>query len=487
MQRLHAFILTTHRILGSLLSILFAIWFLSGLVMIYHSFPRVNKTDKWSKMENLKDFGNLPAWEEIQASIPAAERIKRITLNENLGQLVFYIQTDKGNYERTADFSERTTVNVTHIRQTVSKWNQSPIERIDTLYTLEQWIPFGALKQHFPIYKYYFADQDKHQLYVSSKTAEVLQYTNREERCWAWLGAIPHWIYFTSLRQDIDRWIAVVVTLSGIGSLFCLTGLYLGIRDIRLARRQQRLSPYKKWWYKWHHLVGTFFGVFVLTFCFSGMMSLVRVEDFGIRSRLDFNPHQFLNEMKVDSYLLDYRKVIQACPHPIRQFEWSQFGSIPLYQTQTDNGIITWDARQADSVKVLNLTATDVRQVLQDIHGEQSQIEIQWLTEQETYYTSRKKQLPLPVWKVQIKDSDASCYYIDPAHGTYRYVNRPARWQHWMYPAWHSLQIPGLVTRPWFWFLLMWFLMLGGTFVSISGCWLTIKYIQRKIKFWFHK
>ena len=161
MQRLHAFILTTHRILGSLLSILFAIWFLSGLVMIYHSFPRVNKTDKWSKMENLKDFGNLPAWEEIQASIPADERIKRITLNENLGQLVFYIQTDKGNYERTADFSERTTVNVTHIRQTVSKWNQSPIERIDTLYTLEQWIPFGALKQHFPIYKYYFADQDK--------------------------------------------------------------------------------------------------------------------------------------------------------------------------------------------------------------------------------------------------------------------------------------------------------------------------------------
>ena len=79
MHKLHSFILTAHRILGTLLSILFCMWFLSGLVMIYHSFPRVNKTDKWSKMENLKDFGNLPAWEEIQASIPADERIKRIT------------------------------------------------------------------------------------------------------------------------------------------------------------------------------------------------------------------------------------------------------------------------------------------------------------------------------------------------------------------------------------------------------------------------
>ena len=77
MHKLHSFILTAHRILGTLLSILFCMWFLSGLVMIYHYFPRVNKTDKWSKMENLKDFGNLPAWEEIQASIPADERIRK--------------------------------------------------------------------------------------------------------------------------------------------------------------------------------------------------------------------------------------------------------------------------------------------------------------------------------------------------------------------------------------------------------------------------
>lgn len=232
MHKLHSFILTTHRILGTLLSILFCMWFLSGLVMIYHTFPRVKQADRWSRMDYLK-ADSLPAWEEVQKRLPANEEIRHISLCQSLGQQVFQIRTDNGSHELTTNFSERTHIDASSIRQVAASWNSSPVERIDTLYTLEQWIPFGALKQHFPIYKYYFADQDKHQLYVSSKTAEVLQYTNREERCWAWLGAIPHWIYFTSLRQDIDRWIAVVVTLSGIGSLFCLTGLYLGIRDIR--------------------------------------------------------------------------------------------------------------------------------------------------------------------------------------------------------------------------------------------------------------
>ena len=63
--------------------------------------------------------------------------------------------------------------------------------------------------------------------------------------------------------------------LPGIGCLMCLAGGYLAIRDLRWARRRGKgLTPYKKFWYKWHHLAGLLFGLFVLTFVFSGMMSL---------------------------------------------------------------------------------------------------------------------------------------------------------------------------------------------------------------------
>ena len=42
-----------HKVLGTLLSILFLVWFLSGLVMIYHSFPQVNPYDRLKKMDPL--------------------------------------------------------------------------------------------------------------------------------------------------------------------------------------------------------------------------------------------------------------------------------------------------------------------------------------------------------------------------------------------------------------------------------------------------
>lgn len=106
------------------------------------------------------------------------------------------------------------------------------------------------LKEEFPIYKFHFADPERHELYISSKSGEVLQYTDKNSRFWAWLGAIPHWVYFTSLRQDAELWIKVVVWLSGIGCVMCIAGIYLGIRDFRLARRRHLISPYKKFWYK---------------------------------------------------------------------------------------------------------------------------------------------------------------------------------------------------------------------------------------------
>ena len=42
-----------HRILGTLLCILFLMWFLSAFVMMYHRFPRVSAKEKMQKLEML--------------------------------------------------------------------------------------------------------------------------------------------------------------------------------------------------------------------------------------------------------------------------------------------------------------------------------------------------------------------------------------------------------------------------------------------------
>jgi len=168
MIRITKLMLTIHRILGSLLSILFLVWFLSGLVMIYHTFPRADRADKRAKMDYL-EVTDLPPLQSIKDRLPEGEPIKSITLNSYLGQTVFHIRTDKNSYDIPADSTETLPViDGNRIRKTASLWCTAPVEKVDTLYALDQWIPFGNLKKEFPIYKFHFADQEQHQLYLSS-------------------------------------------------------------------------------------------------------------------------------------------------------------------------------------------------------------------------------------------------------------------------------------------------------------------------------
>ena len=129
------------------------------------------------------------------------------------------------------------------------------------------------------------------------------------------------------------------------------------------------ISPYKKFWYKWHHILGVLFGLFVLTFCFSGMMSLARVQDWGLKAKLDINPVQELRKMAPSplDYPLDYRAVVQAYPGQIRQLEWSSFGDIPFYIVQTDTKDIVVNANKSDGISLLNLRPEEIRSVLSQI------------------------------------------------------------------------------------------------------------------------
>lgn len=83
-----------HRILGTALSILFLVWFLSGLVMIYHTFPRADRADKRAKMDILSPE-NLPSLDQIEKRLPQNERISHVTLNSYLGQTVFHLRTEE--------------------------------------------------------------------------------------------------------------------------------------------------------------------------------------------------------------------------------------------------------------------------------------------------------------------------------------------------------------------------------------------------------
>lgn len=482
-MRFTAVMRTIHRIGGVALSVLFSVWFLSGFVMVYHTFPRIGAAERLQRQEALAlPLSPLPA---VLAQVPDSSEIRSITLRRYMGETVFCIRTGVQEYAvGAATLRIISPDTVPHPATVASLWCNAPVARIDTLYSLEQWIPFNALRKEFPIYKFYFADEAKHQLYVSSRTGAALQFTDARSRCWAWLGAIPHWVYFTWLRQDVDTWGRTVIVLAAIGCLVTVAGFYMGIRAFRMAvrRRKPFVSPYRKRMFRWHYVTGMVFGVFVLTWTFSGLMSLASIPKWFSPAHADYPVRRVLQGDTVApaTYRLDYRELMAAYPG-VKEIKWGSFNGVPLYRVRTGGEEYTVDASVA-SVTPLCLTERQVTDAVRRIHGEQTSFRTEWLTEFDAYYVSRKRPLPLPVYRITVQDEAGSAYYIDPASGAYRYVNRDARYMHWMYPALHSFAVPWLVKHPVIWNMVMWGLMLGGTAVSLTSLALSLGLVKRKVR-----
>jgi len=453
--------------------------------MIFHRFPKVPVADKYACMDTLK--GDLPDMDTVlEGLLLNQDDVRKISLKTLGGNTYIEIATKDSTYKQCLDSTKQITGNIqyAYIEDYAKRWmSTSDIVRVDTLYELEQWIPFGYLKKDFPIYKFYFGDQDKHQLYVSSFTGEALQLTNKTNRFWAWVGAIPHWVYFTSLRQNSQLWVDVVVWLSGVGCIMCIAGIVIGIRSYLIIYRKKKKwkTPYKKPMYKWHHILGFIFGIFVFTFAFSGMMSLATVPKWMVKVH---NPElqrtALISETVVlQNYKVDYRQILTEYPGQVKSLEWTSFGNTPIYKVIIGNKMYFFNAENETLTK-LHVNEDMLRLKLSAIHTEP--IAIHLMQEYDNYYIDREHTLSLPVYKVDVTDADNSTYYIDPDNGSIRYFNTNTKVRRWTYQVLHSFELGFLVKHPVLWNIVMWVTMIGGTLVSGTGVWLGIRYLRRKVK-----
>ena len=143
----------THKILGLLLSILFLMWFLSGIVMIYHSFPRASQQDKLERQQVID--GNLPDMETLLSVLPDSAQVRSLSMEMYFDRPVVHFRGKNTPETLYADSLQPVeAINDETIERTAAQWCSSPILRVDSMYKLDQWIPFGRLREEFPIYKY---------------------------------------------------------------------------------------------------------------------------------------------------------------------------------------------------------------------------------------------------------------------------------------------------------------------------------------------
>jgi len=457
-------------------------WFVTGMVLVYHSFPRVTSEQKYEKSEILSS--SLPEIHTVLNRIPASDSVQEIYLRQFQDQTLYSVSTGRGQYVLCKDSLEKVkplTFGV--IEKIARKWCAAPVLRVDTLHTLEQWIMYSSYKAKLPVYKFYFGDKEKHQLYISARTGEVQQWSDAGQRFWAWIGAIPHKFYFFALRQNVAVWRITITTAAAIALVACLTGLYAGIDVFCRRYRQKRRweSPYKNAWYRWHHWSGVIFGFFLTTWAISGVVCMKKLPQWIARTHREYKITPATLQatcLPLDKYVLDYRSVRSAYPD-LKEMTWSHYQDVPVYDIVAGNRRILLDA-SAGRIQELFLSEKAVGQAIKAIHGDSTDFCITLSDRYDNYYLSVGKTLPLPVYKVQVGDEDRSRYYIDPRSGKCKYLNYNRQVRKWFFSAPHYLYIKFLVDRPVLWFCTMWFLVLGCLVVVVSGIRLGIRFCRRK-------
>jgi hypothetical protein len=259
------------------LSVVFLIWFVSGIVMMYWSYPEVTASDRLRHAPALDPARITITPEQAVAALGRDPNSGPIRLGSFDGRPVYrfsggrggggrgggppaMVYADDGAVHRVVDGPMMDRAAVAWAGRPLNEATKQQVEEVD------QWT-VGGLRNVRPLFKYSWPDGQ--QLYVNGNTGEIVQYTATASRFWAYLGAIPHWLHFTPLRKHQPQWFSFVVWSSLLGTIAALIGLVI-IAWMYSPRKRNRHAgmptsiPYRGW-KRWHAVAGLFFGIVTTT------------------------------------------------------------------------------------------------------------------------------------------------------------------------------------------------------------------------------
>ncbi len=498
-------LLYTHRWLGLACCALFAMWFASGLVMMYARMPRLSAEERLLRLPplDLSRATVTPAVAGARAGFTDAEPAERLRIGMIGPRPVYRFARGSAWRAVYADSGEpveglvRSEV-LTGLAGFVPE-HRATLRYDRRLDDSDQWTLSSVIRAQMPLHRVALGDGAGTEVYVSDRTGDIVMKTDARGRFWGYAGAVLHWIYFTPLRRRADLWNDLIVYGSLVGCLMCLSGLAAGLwRWSRVPRYRLRgaaapsRSPYAGYM-KWHHYGGLIFGVFTFTWILSGMLSMNPWDWSPGNSPTPEQRRVFaggtlaLSRLSVEQMgrALDRLRAVDAVKElEVVQFEGQVFYAAYRPPASPDAG--AWSntdlaaflspqtalARHlisADGSGVLfdRFDRTAVERVTRRTVPGARVVEAAWLDEYDAYYYDRARAKPLPVLRVKFDDPEQTWMYADPRSGTLvAREQRRTRLERWLYQGLHSLDVPGLYTSRPLWDLVVIGLSLGGLVVS---------------------
>jgi hypothetical protein len=328
----------------------------------------------------------------------------------------------------------------------------------------------------------------------------VLQYTTRASRLAAWVSAIPHWLYFTSLRQHQPIWIRFATYSAMVGTGVAIIGVILGLWMYSPLGRKYRYAgqpssvPYRGQ-KRWHTILGLVFGVATITWVFSGSLAFLPFPQ-DRRPQANANPNSgeraqgsgrqrndrgrrgggggVANALRGRVPWSDYTGVdpreflAQHANLKIKELAFTSFDSRPLYSARLDDGksgLFSLEGQPVDG-----FATGHIIDIVRNAAPNPELVETRLVSQYDVYYLDRTRRRPLPVILALMHDAEETRYYIDPKTATVVGNYRSSNWtRRWLYQGLHSLNFPWLYNYRPLWDIVVIAFMLGGTALSVTS------------------
>ena len=450
-------LVATHRYLGVVLGGLMLVWCLSGAVMLFSPYPSLRADERiahlppidWSRCCRL-DTAAAP-----DAAVTSAV-IEQIGANP-----VLRLRTEA--VPRVIDlFSGRL---ISPLGAEAAMAEAGVWGRVATVsdVTRDQWSVSGELNRWRPFWRVRLADGAATDLYVSQATGEIAQRTTRTSRVLGWLGAVPHWLYPTLLRQDTKLWIAVVVWTSLAGTFLTVAGLYLGLIAWRpFGAGDRRVTPFRGLM-AWHHLGGLAAGILTLTWVFSGLVS---VNPWGfLESGDDPVPTKVMGPPPRFAEVSGALGRAAANRPAVSQLRLAPFDGRVF--------VMAGESRLDATGRPAPLGAADLAAAGARLGPVAAQ---GMIATEDAYYFTHHEPVVLPAWRVRL--ADGRRVYLDPRSGAVlASLDAAAKGYRWLHQGLHRLDVvPGARRGP-AWATVSLVLLALVTLGVATGTWLGLRRI----------
>lgn len=468
-----------HRWLGIVLCLFMALWFVSGVVMLYVGYPKLTPAEHLSR---------LPVLDPRDCCISAADALRASGVEQPPATLRLTSVAGAPRYllgyadGRSVALDGRSGARIERVdaEQALASARQfggsAAVEYREQVQE-DTWSRSRALDADRPLHVVQLGDAEQRLLYISSHSGAVVRDATWNERAWNWLGAWLHWLY---AFRDSSWWTDIVIYLALAATAMALLGQVVGVLRWRfsLPYRNGTRTPYSGF-ARWHHVGGMLFGLVLIAWIFSGLMSMRPWHLFESQSKLSLQTYRggVLNEELLTLPVAEALQRLQRSGLDARELEWRMMAGKAYLGALDGAGrsrVLALGEQGAAPLKQLpDALLENAARAMQPDGQPQAEL----LHAYDSYYYAREAQSmygnqerPLPVLQVRFDDPQQTWLYLDPRNGAVvMQLDATRRSERWLFNLLHSWDWQPLLARPLLREVLIIAFSLGGLAISLTG------------------